>query len=207
MKAVSIRNLFSSMIIMLCLVSSYGQEADTWKFVREKDGITIYTREEPNTNVKSFRGEADLKTTMEKMKHVVGRTESFQWWDESVKDIKVLEYQEEKLIRYYLVYDVPWPLTDRDLCAEAIINNDSVTGIRTVRATALPGVVPEYDDKVRITYYWQQWTIVPKENGIVHVKLEGSVDPGGAIPTWLVNMVITDTPLNIITKLRNVVEK
>jgi hypothetical protein len=181
--------------------------AQEWKFAKEKDGIRIYTRNEDSISVKSFKGIVDLKTTMEKMKHVVGRTESFEWWDESITEIKVLAYEEEKMIRYYLVYDTPWPLTDRDLCAEAIITNDPVTGTRKVRATALPGVVPEYKDKVRIKYYWQQWTMEPQGDGIVHVTLEGSVDPGGAIPTWLVNMVITDTPLNIITKLRNIVEK
>jgi len=181
--------------------------AQEWKFAKEKDGIRIYTRNEDSISVKSFKGIVDLKTTMEKMKHVVGRTESFEWWDESITEIKVLAYEEEKMIRYYLVYDTPWPLSDRDLCAEAIITNDPTTGTRTVRATALPGVVPETKDKVRIKYYWQQWTMEPQGNDIVHVTLEGSVDPGGAIPTWLVNMVITDTPLNIITKLRNIVEK
>jgi hypothetical protein len=47
----------------------------------------------------------------------------------------------------------------------------------------------------------------PLGNGLVHVVLEGTVDPAGHIPTWIVNMVITDTPLNIMTKARNVVEK
>jgi hypothetical protein len=205
MKPALIRIFFIS--IVFNLVFLFNLSAQDWTFVKERDGIKIYTRSEENTNIKSFRGEADLKTTMEKMRHVVGRTESFDWWDESIKEIKVLAYEEEKMIRYYLVYDLPWPLSDRDLCAEAIITNDTVTGIRTVRATALPGVVPDKSDKVRIKYYWQQWTMVPKENGIVHVTLEGSVDPGGAIPTWLINMIISDTPLNIITKLRNIVEK
>jgi hypothetical protein len=184
----------------------FNLNAQDWKFIKEKDGIKVYSRSQDSTNVKSFKGIADFNTTMEKMKKVIGRVESFDWWDESITEIKVLAYEEEKMIRYYLVYDVPWPLSDRDLCAEAIITNDPVTGIRKVRATALPGVIPEYPDLVRIQYYWQQWVMEPGENGIIHVTLEGSIDPGGNIPTWLVNMVITDTPLNVMTKARNVVE-
>ncbi len=183
--------------------AAQGQD---WQFVKEKDGIRIYVRNEEDVVIKSFRGEADFKTTMEKMSHVIGRVESFKWWDESITEIKVLAYEEEKLIRYYLVYDVPWPLTDRDLCVEAIITNDPVTGKRSVRATPLTGVIPENPDRVRIKYYWQEWTMEPIGNGLVHVVLEGSVDPAGAIPSWIVNMVITDTPLNVMTKAREQVE-
>jgi len=196
---------YNTLLIML-LVSN-GITAQEWKFIKERDGIKIYTRNDENSEVKSFKGVADFQTTMEKMSRLIGRVESFEWWDEDVSEIKVLDYKEEEYIKYYVVYDVPWPLTDRDLCVKALITNDPLTGKRMVRATALEGAVPEKADKVRIKNYWQQWTMEPLGNGLVHVVLEGSVDPAGHIPTWIVNMVITDTPLNIMTKARNVVEK
>jgi hypothetical protein len=204
MKPVLIRIFF---LAVSSLAFYFNLGAQDWKFIKEKDGIKVYSRSEDSTTVKSFKGVADFNTTMEKMKRVIGRVESFEWWDENITEIKVLAYEEEKLIRYYLVYDVPWPLSDRDLVAEAIITNDPVTGVRKVRASAISGVVPENPDLVRITYYWQQWVMEPQPNGPIHVTLEGSIDPGGSIPTWLVNMVITDTPLNVITKARQVVEK
>ena len=191
-------------VIALLFTNISAQE---WTFVKEKDGIKIYTRSEENTPIKSFKGVADFETNMDKMKKVIGRIESFEWWDEDVSEIKVLDYEEEKFIKYYLVYDVPWPLSDRDICVEALITNDPVTGTRTVRATPMEGVIPEKPDKVRIKYYWQQWTMEPKEDGLVHVVLEGSVDPAGAIPTWIINMVITNTPMNVMTKAREQVEK
>ncbi|NTV82751.1 MAG: hypothetical protein HGA23_00445 [Bacteroidales bacterium] len=199
-----IRIVFSLIITLFCIFNLSAQE---WTFVKEKEGIKIYTRNEDSVAIKSFKGVADFKTNMDRMKKVIGRIESFEWWDEDVSEIKVLAYEEEKFIRYYLVYDVPWPLSDRDLCVEAIITNDPVTGIRTVRATPMEGVIPESPDNVRIKYYWQQWTMEPKGNGIVHVTLEGSVDPAGSIPAWIINMVITNTPLNVMTKARNEVEK
>jgi len=203
------RSIFTRILSLVLMALSFGSNVSgqEWNFIKEKDGIKIYTRSEENSEVKSFKGVADFQTTMEKMSKLIGRIESFEWWDEDVTEIKVLDYKEEEFIRYYVVYDVPWPLADRDLCAEAKITNDPVTGRRMVRATALNGVVPEKPDKVRIKNYWQQWVMEPMGNGMVHVVLEGSVDPAGHIPTWIVNMVITDTPLNIMTKARNVVEK
>jgi hypothetical protein len=194
--------LFFFILINLFLLKGNVMSQE-WEFIKERDGIKIYTRNQEDNPVKSYRGETDLHTTMEKLRTVLGSIESFDWWDKNIRDIKVLAYEKEKIIRYYLVYDLPWPVSDRDLCVEAKITNDTVTGKRVVRATPLVGVIPEKPDLVRIKNYWQEWTTEPAGPGIFHVTLEGSVDPGGYIPAWLVNMVITDTPLNIMKKLRD----
>jgi hypothetical protein len=196
--------IFLTLLIHLLLLTD-NLTGQPWEFIKERDGIKIYTRSEETNPVKSFKGEMDLHTDIEKMSKVIGNIETFEWWDEAISEIKVLAFEKEKFIRYYLVYDVQWPFSDRDLCVESLITNDSVTGKRVVRATPLSGVIPEKPDIVRIKNYWQQWTMQPEDNGIIHVVLEGSVDPGGNIPSWLVNMVITDTPLNIMRKVRETV--
>jgi hypothetical protein len=201
------RKISTIIVFIICnlLINGY-LSAQEWTFIKEKDGIKIYTRSVEDNPVKSFKGVTDYKTDMSEMRKVIGRIESFDWWEEDITEIKVLAYEEEKLIRYYLVYDVPWPLSDRDLCVEATITNDSVTGARKVYSVSKPDLLPEKPDKVRIHYYWQQWVMEPAGEGLVHATLEGSVDPAGAIPTWIVNMVITDTPLNVMTKVREQVE-
>jgi len=188
------------------LVYTGNLSAQDWKFIKERDGIKVYTRNEENNPVKSYKGEMDHHTTMKNISELIGNIKSFDWWDENITDIKVLGFENEKYIRYYFIYDLPWPLSDRDLCVESLITNDPITGKRVVHATPLLGVVPEKPDLVRIKNYWQQWDIQPEDNGILHITLEGSVDPGGSIPAWLINMIITDTPLNIMRKVREQVE-
>lgn len=173
-----------------------------WKFIKERDSIKIYTRNEEDNPVKSFRGEMDLEASMEQISKIIGSIESFDWWADDISEIKVLDYSREKYIKYYLVYDVPWPLEDRDLCVETLITNDTVKGTRLVKATPLVGVIPEKPDMVRIKNYWQSWTIEPAGDGILHLTLEGSVDPGGSIPAWIINMVIADTPLSIMRQVK-----
>lgn len=192
--------------IIYNLLFAGNLSAQEWNFIKERDGIKVYTRNEENNPVKSYRGEMDIHTTMERISRIIGNIESFDWWDESITDIKVLGFEKEKYIRYYFIYNLPWPLSNRDLCVESLITNDPVTGKRVVHATPLLGVVPEKPDLVRIKNYWQQWDMQPEDNGIMHVTLEGSVDPGGNIPAWLINMVMTDTPLNIMREVRELVE-
>jgi hypothetical protein len=79
---------------------------------------------------------------------------------------------------------------------------DPVTGTRSIEAKSLLNVIPEKPDLIRIKKYWQKWTLVPVEKGLVHVILEGSVDPAGSVPAWLSNMVITETPFKVIQSVQ-----
>jgi hypothetical protein len=200
----NVSGIFLAIIIQTGI--SLTLSGQSWDFIKEKDGIRIYTRAVKNSSLKSFKGETDLSTDMDKLSHLIGNAENTSWWDKNVKDLKILAFEHEKYIRYYLAYDIPWPLTDRDLCVEAKITNDPLTGMRTVMSTPLPNVIPENPDRVRIKKYWQKWTLTPIEKGRVHIELEGFVDPGGNIPDWLYNMVITETPLKIIRGIQKRVQ-
>ncbi len=143
---------------------------------------------------------------MDRVTNLVGNVRNNDWWDENVKEIKVLYFEENKHFKYYLVYDVPWPLSDRDLCVDARVSVDQVTGTRVISALPDNGLVPEKEDKVRIKQYWQKWTIQPLPQGMIRLILEGFVDPGGNVPSWLYNMVITDTPLKVMNGVKERVE-
>jgi hypothetical protein len=130
-----------------------------------------------------------------------------EWWDKNLNQIKVLVYEKDKRAQYYLVYDLPWPITDRDLCVNVTVNIDPATGVRKVIAGPLPGLMPEVAGMVRIRDYHQTWTIKPTAKGTEYVELEGCVDPAGSIPDWLSNMVIVDSPLKVIGGVKKQMEK
>ncbi|HTX87694.1 MAG TPA: START domain-containing protein [Bacteroidales bacterium] len=197
----------NTLLLGLLFLISGSLFSQTWTFVKEKDGIKLYTRKEPNSSLKSFKGVVILHTQVEKVNALLGSVENTSWWDENVRDIKVITNEKDKLIRYYLVYHVPWPFTDRDLCVEAKITNDPATGVRTVFAQPLPNTIPEKPNLIRITHYWQKWTIQPINKNTVLLTLEGFVDPAGNVPSWLYNMVIVDSPLKVIRGIQNRVEQ
>ncbi|MFH1161166.1 MAG: START domain-containing protein [bacterium] len=197
-----VRNL----ICLLCLFTSADTTAQSWEFIKERDRIKMYTRKEHGGPFKSFKGVMEIRSTMEMIATVVGNVKNFDWWDDDIRELKVLGHMDNVYSQYYLIYDVPWPLQDRDLCVDARITIDSVSGKKIIHATPLLGVIPEEPDMVRITNYWQRWTIEPLEHGRIRLTLEGFVDPGGIVPSWLYNMVITDTPLNLMREVKKRVE-
>jgi uncharacterized membrane protein len=194
------------LLVLFVFALSGSMDAQPWDFIKEKDGIKIYTRKAGGSSLKSFKGVADIHAPVEKVYGLIGNVKNVDWWDKNLREIKVIYYEKERLSQYYVVYNAPWPIADRDLCAEAKITTDPVTGVRIVYAVPLTGVIPEREGLVRIKNYWQRWTIEPTGKDMVHVVLEGYVDPAGSVPDWIYNMVITDTPLKIIRGIKQRLE-
>jgi hypothetical protein len=188
-------------VLTLLLVNSLS--AQPWIFSKEQDGIRIYTRNEVNSALKSYKGEAIIEASMDKICTLLGTARNFDWWSEGFTKIKVLQHEDQKFIQYYFIYDMPWPVTDRDLVVESTIKMDTASHTYTVSSKPLLNKIPVNPDLVRINKYWQKWTVYPVGKGKVHVSIEGFVDVGGNVPAWVYNMLITEMPLNTISSLRD----
>jgi len=108
------------LISFATLVLSSTMAAQSWDLIKEKDGIKIYTRREVGKSLKSYKGVADINAPAEVVFALIEDVNNTDWWDKNFNRIKVLQYEKNKRAQYYLIYDLPWPVIDRDLCA---INN------------------------------------------------------------------------------------
>ena len=189
------------------LMVSCSMQAQSWNFIKEKDGIKIYTSQEAGNSLKSYKGITDINAPAEKIFAMMEDINNTEWWDKNLIQIKVLHYEKNKRARYYFVYKLPWPITDRDICVDVTITIDTVSGERKINAVSVQGVIPVSNDMVRIKDYRQTWTIIPVSKEMTHVELEGFIDPAGSIPDWISNMLIVDSPFKSIMGVREQMRK
>ena len=193
-------------LIFFILVPPGSLVAQSWDLVKEQDGIKIYTRQEDGKSLKSYKGTAIIKAPAEKVFTLIEDVHHTEWWDPNLSQIKVLAYEKNKRAQYYLVYNSPWPVENRDLCAEVTVTIDPGKSVFTVSAVPVTGVIPEQEDKVRIKDYRQTWTISSAGKDLAQVDLEGYVDLAGNIPVWISNMLVTESPINAISGIRRRME-
>lgn len=193
-------------LIAFCLITG-SLRSQSWEFSKEKDGIRIYTRKDQGQKIKSYRAEAEINAPSEKIFSMLEDVNHTEWWDKNISQVKVLRYEKFKHARYYLIYDLPWPVTDRDLCVDVKTSFDPLTGVGSIAATPLPGCMPAGDDMVRIVEYRQTWEVKPLGKEKTKVVLEGFVNPAGNVPEWLSNMLIVDSPLKIMRDVKILMEK
>jgi hypothetical protein len=193
-------------LFFLALLLPGHAAAQSWNLAKEKDGIKVYTRNEAGKSLKSYKGTALIHAPAEKIFTLIEDVNHTDWWDPNLSQIKVLDYEKNRRTRYYLVYDSPWPVANRDLCVEVTVNIDPARTVFSACAVPLTGVVPEKEDKVRIRDYRQSWIITASGPNWSNVVLEGFVDPDGNIPDWISNLVVTEAPFGAIEGVRKRVE-
>jgi len=198
--------LFCTALCLLLLAITSPLSAQSWELVKEHDGITVYTRQEAGNSIKAYKATAYIQAPAERVFALIEDVNHTEWWDRSLSEIRVLAYDKNKSAQYYLVFDSPWPVADRDLFVDVKVTIDKVSGIYTVAAAPHAGAKPEREGRVRIRNYRQVWTVTPAGENSARVLLEGYVDPAGDIPAWFSNLLATQSPVNSILGVRRGME-
>lgn len=186
---------------------SNPMSAQSWELVKVKDSVQLYSRLEAGKTIRSYKAVATIHAPSAQVYALLEDVNDTDWWEKGLSQVKVLQYEKDKLAQYYLVYDLPWPLIDRDLCVKVTSSMNWSTGMAKISATPIVGVIAEKKEKIRIKDYRQTWTVKPAGKNLTLVVLEGFVDPGGSVPDWVVNMIIYDIPMNSVRGVRLKLEK
>jgi hypothetical protein len=190
-------------VFLLLLTFPHLLHGQSWEFVKEKDGVLLYTCQKPGNKLKLFKGVTEIKAPAEKIFAKLENVNNTGWWTKDVTRIKVLLYEKNKLAQYYLVYNLPWPFKDRDLCVNVTTTINRSIGEYKLTAVPLPDTgIAVCNEFVRINDYWQEWKVSPIDKNRSHVELEFYINPGTNLPNWLINMVLSDSPINVINTMR-----
>jgi len=182
-----------------------AQEAD-WQLKRKKDSLEVYTRNIAENGIKELKLHTQMKTSLNSIFALFDDVPRNADWVYSLKEAKILKVIAPNHMIYYTVSDFPWPLSDRDLIADSVVEQDPETKVVTSRSVAMLEGHPEQKGIVRVTVFDAQWTFTPLPGGIVDVVYVVKTDPGGNIPVFLTNMYIDRGPILTIEKMREILK-
>ena len=175
--------------------------ASDWKFETEKKGIKIYTRESKNSPIESLRAEGIIKAPVDKIVAILRDVTSATDW---VPNLKTRDYVQNISDTEAILYDIsimPWPVQNRDMVVhhtlsispdkhhlslnfKSVKNSNAPKGKDFVRATIHKGLI-EFHPRGEHTF----------------MKMVILVDPNGAIPKFLVNLIQVKLPFEFLDAL------
>ena len=194
-------------ITTMCISYTGLSAADSWVQIGEDEGITVFQKQETDSEIISLRGETTLNTTIDKIQEILRDNSIAHHWIPLVKvkkDIKIINHNER--IEYTHV-DLPWPLDDRYFVnkaqSETRPDGKVVSYVKGIEEHEI-----KEDDKVMGFLYFSGVTMTPLEGGKkTHLIVEINSDPKGSIPKWLVNVFQKDWPVKFFTGLKEQIEK
>jgi hypothetical protein len=175
---------------------------DNWDLRKEKNGIKVFTANVPDSKIRAIKVVAEYDAAPQQVAAVVMDIGVATDWVTHLKSCTLIKRISKNELYYYAEVELPWPAANRDFVAHLTVRQDAGTRIVTIDGPAVPQIVPKKKGIVRINNSEGKWVITPMRNNHVKVEYTMHVDPGGSLPSWLINMFATDAPMQIFGNLR-----
>lgn len=194
--------LTASILISIISLSSFSAE---WELEKNKDGIKVYTRDVSGSDIKEYKAYATVHSDRITIARVLTRVGDFQNWMPNVETSRMVkQLSSTSLVCHYTV-DMPWPIDNRDVVLNLSLETDNDKGISIVHLEenlSDYAEVPGYIRMKRARGYWK----LTSNGDYTDVIYQFHADPGGSLPTSVINMFIVDGPYDAIQALRGKVE-
>jgi hypothetical protein len=197
------------LILLFLLVTNCAaaQTHDNWVLREDNDGVKIFTRDVENSKIKAIKVECQLDATLSQVVAVLMDVKHSEEWLYHTASNYIVKQVSPSDLYYYSLVKMPWPVSDRDFIAHLIVSQDSTTRVVTINGPCTADMVPMKSGVVRIADSDGKWRLTPAANGKVNIVYTLHADPGGSLPSWLINLFITQGPSQSFKKLKVSVQK
>jgi ribosome-associated toxin RatA of RatAB toxin-antitoxin module len=188
-------NWFGIVAVLFFLPFYSPDVSKDWAFRKEIEGIKIYTREATGSNIKELKFTTIINSSMTNSIALLLDVDNYDRWVYKCAESTILEEIDELQSYCYYNIDFPWPMSDRDMIIYSTITQDPVTKTVVSNSYGRPNYLPEKEGLVRIADHFNQWQFKPLSSGQIQVTYLLKSDPGGSIPSWMINLAIDQGPL------------
>lgn len=209
---VRVTKRFLPFLLIFTLFSSFGLFSQTekepdWELAKEKKGIIVYTRLMKGSKFKEYKAISEIDATPSELIDILYNVEEYPEWMYAVASSKIIELDGENIFYVYSEVKLPFPFDNRDQVTKSVIIRDPKSSIQTIEVSIVPDFLPTNKGIVRMNSGRGLWQFIPLENGQTKTIHIFGGDPGGSIPSWVVNMFLVDGPIKTLTGLKKVVEE
>ena len=189
-------------ILFALIVSvSFATAQPSWKLVRDKNGIHVYTATVEKSKFKSIKVQTVLEGTIPKLMHILGDISKHPEWVYKAKSAIIIKQISPNEFIYYTETSLPWPASNRDAIIHLTMIPDTLQHSLNITAFSEPNLLEKKEGLVRIPYTNAKWHVTESNNKIT-IDYVFEVDPGGDLPAWLVNMMADKGPFESFYKLK-----
>lgn len=200
-------SVFILLFIIWVSFSSFNPLMDDWQLKKYENGIAVYIRDNENSAFKELKAVTYLNATLSSTVALLYDWDTYPQWVYKCGKSSTLKIISEKELIHYQTVLAPWPAENRDFIVNIKIDQDKTTKAVTIRSYAVSQYIPAIPDYVRITKFNASWVLTPQKNGTIEIVYQLFVDPGGAVPAWIVNLAVVDGPFETLNNMKTWVTK
>jgi hypothetical protein len=203
-------NMIVMFIVGVCFSGIWANDTG-WKKIGESKGIVGYTRPTPKSSFDEVKAvgivEAPVAVVEALLRDEPAGTE-YMYRCKEASVINTPEFKNTTDTMYtYNVTSMPYPVSDRDVVAKADYSIDKSTGTIYVHAEGIKSDYKMDKKKVRMPLLIVDYILVPKGPDKTEVTYIALGDPGGNLPSFVINLFTKNLSIETIAGIREMVKK
>lgn len=209
-------NVFAMVVCLMAAAVPVSYAADELAGVRPERNKAewLMVKHDATRNIKTYIREGDAKRinfkidaiiegsleTVARVHFDIDRIKSWYW---ETMDSRLLKKVSSTEYYYYMQYNAPVTMPDRDAILHATVEPYSAKkGYMQLTIKAVPDYLPPQGNLVRVQEQDMVVKMTPIAKDRVRIEAEGFVDPGGIAPTWAMNFVQRNAPYSTMLGLQ-----
>ncbi len=195
------RNTVPGILVWVWLILVFPGFAGAWEVAQDKDGITVYTRVVQGCSFKEYKAVTQVDATLASLVALVADITACPEWIYTCKSGRLLDRISPTETFTYTVNEAPWPVSDRDAVVRNVLTFEPRDRSVTITITGVPDYIPPVKGRVRVKMIQGCWRFTQIAENRVQVVYQVLNDPGGNLPSWLVNSVVVSQPYHTLMNL------
>lgn len=126
--------------LYLCITHAVAQAE--WRRVAMRDGIKVYAKTVPDSKIKAMKAECTLDAGLDEVIALLLDVKAAEQWVCHTKSCRLIRRVSDTELLYHTEVSLPWPLDNRDFVTHLRVIKHERSGVVTVEAPAVPGIVP-----------------------------------------------------------------
>jgi len=175
-----------------------------WKLEEKNGDISVYMREVENSRYRAVKATVQLDASAERVAELMGTGDGCVEWRAMCKSSRLLEVVSETERYVYMVLDLPWPMSDRDLVIHTTTDIDPEANTVTVNLQSASERHPP-EDYVRAEIQGQ-FVITALDEETVDFTYIMHTELGGGVPVNMVNSRLKDSAIDDLARLQDLAE-
>ena len=195
-----VRITVSFLLVVLGSLTS-AHAAPEWVQIEEDRGVTVWTRDEPDRSLPTFRGKGLVQGEIHHLMAIILDNRRAPEWVARCETSKQLKRYDARSTLVYSRASSPWPVSDRDTVVK--VTTQTIEQGREYRLTmrSRSDHMATVDGVVRIEHSHIYFHLKRINKATTRVEYSLNVDPGGYLPKWIVRMSTRSMPIDTIRAL------
>ena len=208
LKRTIIRSLL--LVMQLCIypaLQAKDWQKEGWEFVSQKEGIKVFRKAFPGSQIKGVGGEALMEGSIGKILWLLQDHERKHEWIDAFLEAKTLSEAGPLENVQYSLFSLPFPVSNRDFVFRNLYSVDPATNSVIIDVKSVTSKEqPEREGIVRGEILVGRYFLTPMGDKTL-LQAEYLADPKGFLPSWVVNIFQKQWPYKTLTAMRKQLKK